>query len=206
MRKGASKLPNIVKADIVTDVNDNLQINAGANGLDRFILKTLSDMSKKGLLVDTDATQTLADGSKTLNYPTGFRSAINITLTDSSGNELDPLIKLSGGHKEYRRGISHGSFTSNPQWFSEFEGKFYLLGSSSAAYTVLIEYRKNHPADADNIEFSDDLQNLMDAGTTYWKAIQLGRPTGITVWAPVYANEMRKAILDRKQQPSIMLG
>lgn len=198
----------IIKADIFTDVTDNLLLSesADADSLDRFILKVLSDMSKKGLLVDTDDTQTLIDGSKTLDYPTGFRSAINITLTDGSGNELDPLIKLSGGQKEYRRRISHGSFTSTPRWFSEFEEKFYLLGSSSAAYTVLIEFRKNHPADADNIEFSTDFQNLMDAGTTFWKSMQIGRSTAISLWLPVYRDEMRKAVLDRKQQSSMMLG
>lgn len=196
----------IVKADIVVDVNDNLQISAGTNGLDRFIIKTLIDMSNRGLLVDTDSTQTLVDGSKTLNYPTGFRSAINITLTDSSGNELEPLIKLSGGQKEYRRQIAFGSFTSNPHWFSEFENKFYLLGSSAAAYTVLIEFRKNHAKDADSIEFTTEFENLMFAGVTYWKALQLGRTKALILWKPTYDAEMRKAVLNRKQQPSLLLG
>lgn len=196
----------IVKASIVEDVNDNLNLNGGEDSLDRFINKTLRDMSNRGLLVGTDASQTLVDGSETLDYPTGFRSAINITLTDGSGNELEPLIKLSGGQKEYRENIAFGSNTSNPRWFSEFDEKFYLLGKSAAAYTVLIEYRKNHPKDADNIEFSTDFENLMFAGTTYWKAIQLNRPTGITIWLPVYQNEMRKAVLNRKQQPSMMRG
>lgn len=196
----------IVKADIVTDVNDNLQIAAGADDLDRFITKTLSDMSKRGLLVDSDATQTLVDGSETLNYPTGFRSAISITLTDGSANELEPLIKLSGGHGEYRQRIAFGSNISIPRWYSEFEEKFYLLGKAAEAYTVLIEYRKNHAKDADNIEFNTDFENLMFAGTTYWKAVQLNRPSALTLWLPIYRNEMREAVLNRNQQPSTMRG
>ena len=197
----------IIKADIVTDVNDNLQIAAGANDLDRFIVKTLTDMSNRGLLVGTDSTQTLVDGSETLDYPDGFRSAINITLTDTVADvELEPLIKLSGGHKEYRRGIAFGSNISFPEFFSEFENKFYLLGKAAKAYSVLIEFRKNHPKTANAIEFTTEFENLMFAGVTFWKAAQLSRSRDLTFWAPIYENEMRKAILNRKQQPSMMRG
>ena len=196
----------INKEDIVVDVNDNLQINEGDDDLDRFILKTLRDMSNRGLLVGTDAAQTLVDGSETLNYPEGFRSVINITLTDSSGNENEPLIKLPGGQKEYRENIAFGGFVSGPTYFSEFNKKFYLLGKAAKAYTTLIEFRKNHPRDADNIEFSDDFENLMDAGTTYWKALQLGRTKALILWKPTYDNEMRKAVLNRNQQSSMMRG
>lgn len=196
----------IAKADIVADVNRNLQISESADALDFAINKTLSDMSKRGLLVATDDSQTLVDGSLNLVYPTGFRSAINITLTDGSGNEREPLVKLSGGHTEYRKHIAFGSNESWPRWYSEFDEKFWLLGKPSEAYTVKIEYRKNHPKDLDNIEFNTDFENLMFAGTTYWKAVQLGRPTGITLWLPIYRNEMNEAKLNRKQQPSVMLG
>ncbi len=196
----------IIKDDILTDVNENLNLNESESTLDTMIHKVLSDMSNRGLLVGTDSTQTLVDGSKTLNYPTGFRSAINITLTDGSGNELRPLIKLSGGQKEYRREIAHGSFTSNPTYFSEFENKFYLLGSSAAAYTVLIEFRKNHAKDANNIEFTTEFENLMFAGTTFYKALQLNRSASMGTWGTMYQDELRKAVLNRKQQPSLLLG
>ncbi|HDY90286.1 MAG TPA: hypothetical protein ENH82_19475, partial [bacterium] len=62
----------IVKDDIITDVNENLQTAFATDGtnLDRAIIKTLTDMSKRGLLVAKDDTQTLIDGGLTLAYPT----------------------------------------------------------------------------------------------------------------------------------------
>lgn len=199
----------IDKADILADVGENLNADITSftgTSLDRQIIKTLTDMSNKGLLVGTDDTQTLADGDTTLDYPTGFRSAINITLTDTSDNTNYPLIKLPGGHKEYRERIAFGGGLVNPEWFSEFDGKFYLLGQASKSYTTLIEFRKNHPKTPDNIEFTTDFENLMFAGVTFWKAVARGATAKIAVWSPVYANEMRKAILNRKQQPSMMMG
>ena len=194
----------IVKADILTDVNSNLRL--AETDIDAIINKTLSDMSKRGLLIGTDTTQTLIDGSETLNWPTGYRSTFNITLTDSSGTEREPLIKLPGGIKEYRQKIAHGSGGSLPRWFAEFEGKFYLFGPAGQAYTTLIEFRKNHPKDPDNIEFDTDFENLMFAGASFWKAAQLNRITAVNIWGPIYQNEMRKSVLERRNQPSMMRG
>ena len=194
----------IVKADILTDVNSNLRL--AETDIDAIINKTLSDMSKRGLLIGTDSTQTLIDGSETLNWPTGYRSTFNITLTDASGDAKKPLLKLPGGQKEYRRRIANGSTGGTPKWFSEFEGKFYLFGRAGQAYTTLIEFRKNHPKDPDNIEFDTDFENLMFAGVTFWKAAQLNRIAGVNMWGPIYQNEMRKAVLERRNQPSMMRG
>ncbi len=199
----------IAKADILTDVGENLIADSsGFTGtdLDRAINKTLTDMSNRGLLVGTDSTQTLADGDKTLNYPTGFRSAITITLTDLSSNEHFPLVKLPGGHQEYRESIAFGGAIGRPEWFSEFDELIYLYGKADKAYTVLIEFRKNHPKTPNNIEFTDEFENVMFAGVTYWKAVALSRKNAISLWSPVYGNEMRKAVLNRNQQPSVLRG
>ena len=198
----------IVKAGIIADVNENLLLGLAVDStdLDRAILKTLTDMSNKGLLVDTDATQTLSDGSKTLTFPTGYRSVINITLTDLSNNENYPLKKLPGGHKEYRENIAFGGGLVNPEWFSEFEGLFYLYGQASKSYTVLIEYRKDHPKTAGAIEFTTEFENLMFAGVTFWKAAALNRSTSIAIWGPIYSGLLREAKLNRRNQPSVMLG
>lgn len=196
----------IVKADIVADVNLNLQTDEGADALDFAINKTLRDLSNKGLLVGTDASQTLVDGSETLNYPTGFRSALAITLTDTANNENFPLIKLQGGQNEYRESIAFGSTITRPEWYSEFDDKIYLFGKARKVYTVLIEYRKNHAKDPDNIEFSTDFENVMFAGVTYWKAAQLTRLKALSLWLPIYQDEMRKVVLNRKQQPALLRG
>jgi len=199
----------IVKSDIVIDVGENLLADiAGfsADDLDRQIKKTLTDMSNRGLLVGSDATQTLVSGDTTLDYPTGFRSAISITLTDTSSNANYPLIKLPGGQKEYRQNIAYGGNTSFPRYYSEFDGKIYLIGTAAKSYTVLIEYRKNHAKDPDNIEFTTDFENVMFAGVTYWKAVAYNRNNAIGLWLPVYQNELRIATLNRKQQSSLMRG
>lgn len=69
----------IAKADILTEVNDNLEI--GLTDIDKFIQKTLDDLSEEDLLVDTDSAQALVSGDLTLNEPTGFRALVAITLT-----------------------------------------------------------------------------------------------------------------------------
>ncbi len=198
----------IVKADIITDVNENLEFKLAADSteLDRAIIKTLQDMSNIGLLVSEDSSQTLADGDKTLTFPTGYRSTINITLTDLSNNANYPLRKLPGGHKRYRELIAFGGGLVNPHWFSEYNGLFYLYGQASKSYTVLIEFRKNHPKDADNIEFTTELENLMFAGTTFWKAAALSRTSAINIWGPLYTGLLKQAKLNRKQQPSMLFG
>ncbi len=196
----------IVKADIIADVNENLQTAFSDTELDRAIIKTLTDMSNKGLLVGTDTDQTLADGDKTLEFPTGFRSTINITLTDLSDNANYPLKKLSGGHKAYRELIAFGGGLVNPEWFSEFNDLFFLYGQASKSYTVLIEFRKNHPKTPDAIEFTTEFENLMFAGTTYWKAAAIRRTSSLALWGPIYANELKIAMLNRNSQPSIMRG
>lgn len=198
----------IVKADIITDVNENLQIAATGTDLDRAIIKTLTDMSNRALLVGTDAIQTLADGDTTLVYPTGFRrgGVINITLIDGSGAEKTPLIKLPGGHQEYRELRHNDDSSGTTEWYSEFNKKFYLWRPADRAYTTLIEFRKNHPKDADNIEFETEFESLMFAGTTYWHAVAKNRSASIKLWAPIYAGELRMAMLNRNVQPSILRG
>lgn len=196
----------IVKADIITDVNENLQINASGTGLDRAIIKTLTDMSNRALLVGTDADQTLVAGGTTLAYPTGFRNVISITLTDASSAEKAPLIKLPGGHEEYRRLRENDGSNGKPEWYSEFNKLFYLWRSADEAYTTLIEYRKNHAKTTDSIEFETEFENLMFAGTTFWHAIAMRRTQSILVWGPIYEKELRAAMLNRNIQPSILRG
>jgi len=192
----------IVKADIVADVNDNLLTDLAGADLDRAIIKTLNDMSNRALLVGTDDTQALVDGDTTLDYPTGFRSVINITLIDDSGAEKEPLIKLPSGHKEYRELRHNDSSTGLTVYYSEFNKKFYLWRPANGSYTTLIEYLKNHAKDADNIEFETEFENLMFAGATFWYAAKMGRSSSLAIWSPIYRGEMRTAMLNRNIQPA----
>lgn len=198
----------IVKADIIEDVNENLQISLSGTELDRAIIKTLTDMSNRGLLVGTDANQILAIGSLTLVYPIGFRKGgvISITLIDGSGTEKTPLIKLPGGHREYRELRHNDNSSGTTEWYSEFNKQFFLWRPANQAFTSLIEYRKNHAKDAGNIEFETKFENVMFAGATFWHAISMRRSASIAIWAPIYQNELRAAMANRNIQPSIVGG
>ena len=188
------------------DAFENLQTAFSGTQLDSVIIKTLTDMSNRGLLVGTDSSQVLTSSSLTLDFPDGYRSAISITLIDGSLATKAPLIKLPGGHGEYRELRENDDSTGLPKWYSEFNDKIYLWRPPDAAYTTLIEYRKNHAKDADNIEFTTEFENLMFAGATFWKAASLNRTESVNLWGVIYRDELRTAILNRKNQPSIARG
>jgi hypothetical protein len=196
----------IAKADIITDVNLNLATSFSGTQLDNAIIRTLMDMSHRGLLVGTDSSQTLVSGDLTLNFPTGYRSAISITLIDSDSAVKAPLIKLPGGHLEYRELRENDAATGEVQYYSEFNEKIYLWRPPGQAYTTLIEYRKNHAKTADTIEFSTDFENLVFAGTTFWKACSLSRSKSIEIWGAIYRDLLQTAVLNRREQPSITRG
>ncbi len=196
----------ITKADIIIDVNENLkfELAADSTGLDRAILKTLTDMSNKDLLVGTDATQTLVADDTTLAYPTGYREQIAITLTNAAGIQLAPLLKLPRGHEQYRQLRDNDDSNGTPTWFSEFNKLFFLWRSADQAYTTLIEYYKDHPKDVGNIEFETEFENVMFAGTIFWKATALNRTRAIALWGPLYQRELDAAAANRNLQPIIV--
>ena len=183
----------ITKANIIEDVNENLQLGLASDStaLDRAIIKTLKDMSKKKLLVGTDSTQTLTNSSLTLAYPTGFREVISITLIDGSGNTKRPLRKLPGGHREYRELRENDANTGLTEWFSDFNKLFHLWRPPNASFTTLIEYYKNHAKDPDNIEFTDELEDVVFAGVTFWKAAALSRTKAVSIWSQIYSGLLR---------------
>lgn len=194
----------IEKAAIITDVNANLQTRL--SDLDVYIQKVLDDLSEEDLLVGADDEQTLSSGDTTLDYPTGFRSEIAITLTNASGVTDAPLDELPGGHEEYRDLRDSDSATGIPEFYSRFNKKFYLWRPPGASFTTLIEYYKNHPQGVDTIEFGDEFRNAVYAGTTYYYALKLGRVNAINLWGPIYADAKQKRINATPKEPQISEG
>lgn len=197
---------SVLKADILTEVNDNLQTSL--TDIDKFIQKTLDDLSEEDLLVGTDTTQTLVSDDTTLDEPTGFRALINIVLTiTSSGSEQYPLIALPRGHRQYRELRHNDDSIGIPRWFSNFNGKFYLWRPANQAFTSVIEYYKDHPAlSGDNIEFGDNFRNAIYAGATFYTALKYSRTKAITIWGPVYQDAKQKRIDSIVQQPRFVSG
>ena len=195
----------IAKADILTKVNDRLQ--TAETNIDTMIQEVLDDLSEEDLLIGTDPDQTLVSGDTTLDEPTGFRAMVAITLTiTSSGSEQYPLIKLPGGHKQYRELRHNDDSLGIPRYFSNFNGKFYLWRPANAAFTSLIEYYKNHPQDVDNIDFDDNFKNVIYAGATFKVALEAGRTRMIQLWGTVYQDAKRKRIDSMVYQPRIVRG
>lgn len=193
----------ITKANIIEDVNENLHTKYAGTELDRAIIKTLTDMSNRALLTGT-ASPALASGDVSIPFPTGYRNAISITLIDGTGLAKAPLKMLQGGHREYRNLRHNDNAEGVTEWYSENDDKIWLWRPANAIYTTLIEYYKNHAKTADAIEFTTEFENLMFAGTTYFKALAMTRKSALTLWAPEYDRQMKIAMLNRKVHPSIV--
>lgn len=197
----------IAKANILTRVNQRLQTNFSGTELDTQIQEILDELSEEDLLVGSDATQTLSSGDTTLNEPSLFRALIAISLTiTSSGSEQYPLVKLKGGHKQYRELRHNDDSMGIPRFFSHFNGKFYLWRPPSQGFSSLIEFYKDHAQDVGTIEFGDIFTNVINAGVTWKAALEAGRSRMIGIWGPVYANAKQKRINSTAHQPRIVRG
>lgn len=156
-------------ADILTEVNENLQTSFTAAQILTAVQWVLDDLSRKDMLVGSDTSQTLTEDDTTLDFPTGYRAMVAITLTDTdSGVIQDPLIKLKGGHEQYRRLRSENTSVGIPSHYSRFNSKFYLWRASNTDYTTIIEYYKDHAKLADEngtIEFDDTFTDALNSGT-----------------------------------------
>jgi len=196
---------SIEKAEILTRVNERLQTNF--TDIDTQIQEILDDLSEEDLLTGTDSDQTLESGDTTLDEPTGFRALIAITLTiTSSGSEQYPLIKLKGGHEQYRELRHNDDSVGIPRYFSNFNGKYYLWRPANQAFSSLIEYYKNHSQDVDNIEFDNSFRNVINAGVTYKMALEKGRTRMIQQWGAVYFDAKQKRIDATVHQVRIVRG
>ena len=201
---------SIEKADILTEVNDNLQTSL--TDIDKYIQKTLDDLSEEDLLVDTDTDQTLSSGDTVLTEPTGFRALVpgGIVLTiTSSGSRQHPLIALKGGHQEYNELLHNDNSTGIPRWFSNFNGQFELWRPPNQAFTSLIEYYKDHPAlsgETGSIEFGDNFRNASYAGATFYTALKYSRTKALEIWGPMYRDAKQKRIDSIVHQPRFVRG
>ncbi len=195
----------IEKADILTRVNERLLTNF--TDIDTQIQEILDDLSEEDLLVGSDPDQTLVSGDTTLDYPTGFRAMVAITLTvTSGGSEQFPLIALKQGHRQYRELRHNDASTGIPRWYSDFNEKFYLWRPPNQAFSVLIEYYKNHAQNVETIEFGDNFKNVIYAGVTWKVALEQSRTRMIQQWGPVYFDAKQKRIDTANFQPQFVHG
>ena len=198
----------ILKADIITFVNDALQESFSGADLDIPIQMCLDDMSKEDMLVDKDSSQTLVNGTTVLVEPTGYRALVAITLKiTASGSEQTPLYPLKGGHQEYRALRHNDDSVGIPRWYSHFNGQFWLWRPANQAMTSLIEYIKDHPQTVDAIEFDETkFKNTVFAGSCYYTALKKKKLSYIALWRPLYEDAKKKDSDSIPQQPRFVRG
>jgi hypothetical protein len=197
-----------IQSTLLSIVGEALLADSGGfsgTDLDNAINMCLKDLSQpENCPLDAeDADQSLAANGATLNHPTDYVGLIAITLTNASSVADAPLTKLKGGHKEYRRLMDNDSSLGQPEWFSSFNGKFYVWRNSNGAYTVRIEYLRTHPEEPANILYGEDARLAIYAGVCYYKAMLMKKTSAINVWGPEYAKEKGKLRASWPEQPSI---
>jgi len=195
------------KADILTFVNGVLR--RSETDIDVQIQAVLDDLSDAEFLEETDESQSLENGDLTLDYPTGFITVVSISLTDSNGVEWAPLEKLPGGHAQYRKFRNNDSAAGRPEWYSEFDDKFWLWRPANGEYDAVIEYTKRHPAlsgDTGSIEFGDEFKNALNCGAAFQVALKFKLKDYISIWGPMYETAKEKMRLSRPGQPYIVKG
>ncbi len=195
-------------AEVLAEVNENLQADFTEDQIRPKLQWVLNDLSKKDMLVGSDATQTLEANDKTLAFPAGYRAMIAITLTNTDTEVAqDPLTKLKGGHEHYRRLLQNDETVGIPSHYSRFNQLFFLWRPSDTDYTVLIEYYKDHAQlieAAGVIEFDDTFTDAINAGTTYRMAMSKGRSRMVGIWGPDYIEERTKKSNEFYRQPRIV--
>lgn len=198
---------SITKAEILTEINDNLEESFSESQVAVAIQMCLDDLSEEDLLVGTDTAQTLSDGDTVLVYPTGFRALIAITLTvTAGGSEQHPLVPLPQGHFQYRQLRHNDNSVGIPRWYSEFNDQFFLWRPANQAFSSLIEFYKDHPQDLDTIEFGDNFKNAIFAGSTYYTILKHKKLSYIGFWSPIYENAKQKRIGAMQRPPRIVRG
>jgi hypothetical protein len=193
----------ILKASIESFINVCMEEAISADSLTEAIKLCMADISNIGLLNSVDISQTLSDGDLTLDVPARYKDVLGIQLTDDGDDLQDPLIALSGGQEEYRLLMAESVTTRTPEWYSEYDGSFYLYPPPGVDYTVNIEYQKYDNQDDTNIEFGDEFSNALKFGSLYFYAMMKSRERYLNIWGPKYEHEKEMRRLNMNKQPNI---
>lgn len=192
----------IDKDDILIFVNNALQKSFAVTDIEPEIKTVLQKLSDNDLLIGSDDTNYPAN-TVTIDQPTGFRSEIALTPTNSGGVECDPLFALPGGYQEYRTLKSNDANRGIPTAYTLFNKVFYIWRPLNTAYDILIDYYKNHPLDPDNIEFGDEFTDCINSGVTYYKARNQALRTYMGDWKIEWFEALSNRIASFPRQPHI---
>jgi len=178
----------ITKAGLLVLCNNNLE--RSETDIDNAIKRVIGKINGKGnFLVETKNTDTISSTSTTVAYPTGFKSLNYIRLQRSNNSVTPYLIKKSYG--EYLNALSNG-VGGTPDSYTGWNSNFYFYPVPSDDFTVEITYFKNHPQDADTIEYDETkFSTVMESGVTFEVANRYGLTDQINLWGQRYADDLR---------------
>lgn len=177
----------IAKANILTFVNDAL--NRSETDIDTQIQAVLDELSDNNLLEAQDTDQSLSSSDTYLDEPSDFKDLIAIVLNDGT-YDGEPLKRLS--RIEYLRRMEDEATSDydEPEYYSHFNGKFYIYHPSDGDYTATIDYYKRHAQNVDSIEFGDEFTNCINFGAAYYVACKYRLSNYIAIWGPKYYHEI----------------
>lgn len=195
----------ILKAAILTFVNEALNENFSQSQINEAIKATLSDLSKFNLLTATPVDIVGALGDTSFAEPTLFKRLISITPNDGS-TDRSPLRPIKGGFRAYRQLVSgtQNSIASGPELYTRQNKKFWIYPTLDKQYTFTVEYYKHSARDVENIAFGDEYINAVNYGTTYHKALFNKKVSYVSIWLPIYTAERGSMIAMNPPEPIIV--
>ncbi|MFA5382217.1 MAG: hypothetical protein WC356_03560 [Candidatus Micrarchaeia archaeon] len=193
----------VLKADILTFVNNVLREAFTGTQLDEEIKTCLADLSKANLLVGT-ATNVLTVGDVSVALPTDFKQEVSIVPSLADVN-YSPLKPFPGGFTKLQDAMT-GTPTGLPEYYTIFNKTMYLYPAASSAYTLTTSYYKHHAKTVDAITFGDDFSNAINFGSAYYAALFRKKSSYIEIWRPIYEEEKAKMIALTPTQPHIIRG
>lgn len=199
---------SIAVADILTFVNNVLHRSPAETDINVQIQTVLDQLSQGPFIEATDSTQSLTSSSEYLTKPDQCFSLVSIVLNDGS-NDLEPLKPMPGGYKALREelGEAQAVTVSNPLYYAEFGGYFWLWPQPAQSYTARIDYYKLHDTDGaenDDIEFGDEWKNAIQFGSAFEAACKFKLADYIEIWGARYRDEKDKQRLAHPGVPRIV--
>ena len=200
-------LPGDIKSDIIAFYNKAFKgsLASDSTALDIANQLCLNDLSTSlDALVELDDSQALEVDTNFISYPTDFKELVDIVLINSNSVRGDPLIPLKNGQIEYDRLIENSAGTGTPEYYTEYDGGFYIYRVSNGAFDVEIKHYRHHPTgQLTNILFDGFFTDCIKFGTVFYEALLRTNPKYISIWGPAYSSEKEKCRLLLPDEPAI---
>ncbi len=185
---------SITAAEVLTFLNAKLIRTETTADIQEVLRDALQRLARDGDFLQGTATGTVSDGDTALDYPTDYKSKIDLWVYLSSDTEPKPLGKMEEGQ---RPGLSEGQ----PSVCNEFNGQFLFNYEANQDYLYALDYYKYH-ARSSTIEFGDEFRQAVYYLTTgLFAAGKSGLGDEEVRWLGMYEGELEKLKDQVKTRP-----